>query len=105
MASPPKDLAAYIVLGTEVQTLEEVAKRLYAEERLKTGDEYRDLAQKLDGVVRQIRDWKASKGTAEFVLAYQRMETEAKKLGWSEDMNCPFWEFLIARASEKPSGG
>ena len=96
----PKDLAAYIVLGTEVQTLEEVAKRLYSEERLKTGDDYRNLAQKLDSAIRLIKDWKASKGTADFVIAYQRMETEAKKLGWSEEMNCPFWEFLIAQASK-----
>lgn len=101
----PKDLAAYIVLGTELQTIEAAAKRLYTEERLKTGDEYRDLAQKLDSALRLIRDWKASKGTADFVVAYQRMEAEAKKLGWSEEMNCPFWEFLIARASEKTGGG
>lgn len=101
----PKDLAAYIVLGTEVQTLEAVAKRLYSEERLQTGDEYRDLAQKLDGAIRLIKGWKASKETADFVVAYQRMEAEAKKLGWSEHMNCPFWEFLIARASEKTGGG
>lgn len=99
-----KDEAAYIVLGTDLQTIDAVAKRLFTEERLQTGDDYRNLAQKLDGAVRLIRDWKASKGTADFVVAFQRMETEAKKMGWSEEMNCPFWEFLIARASEKTGG-
>lgn len=100
----PKDLAAYIVLGTEVQTLEAVAKRLYSEERLQTGDEYRDLAQKLDSVIRLIKDWKASKGTADFVVAFTKLEQAAKKLGWVEGAKQPFWEFLIERA-EKTSGG
>jgi hypothetical protein len=70
--SPPDDAVSapvYLAFESDLLVIERVAKRLFTEERLKNGDEYRDLAQALSAATKRIRDWEVSKKTADIVVA------------------------------------
>lgn len=72
------DAPVYLAFESDLACIEQVAKRLFTEERLKNGDEYRDLAQKLDNALRHIRDWKVSKRTADIVIAADAQQSKEK---------------------------
>jgi hypothetical protein len=77
----PSDPSVFLVLEPDLLAIERVAKRLFTEERLKNGDEYRDLAQTLDNALRRIRDWRVSQQTADIVVREQvRLDRDLKAL-------------------------
>lgn len=50
----------YLAFESDLAEIEAVATRLFSENRLKNGDEYRDLAQALSAATKRIREWTVS---------------------------------------------